>query len=404
MTGIALMTDDLFRIIRGVVYAEKKILHHCSDMFGEEVTLTPEDRLSADPLGFRTEEIPIVADAVAGFFTLGADIADRLRESDMLGDWSAILAHAWGNRKECITFHTSGSTGEPKAIRRDYCFLEQDASFLASLHPEIQRVVSLVPCHHIYGLIYTVMIPRLRGIPCIDARFSTSRRLLALLQPQDLVVATPFHWKQFAQSGVTLPAGVEGVTSTAPCPADVIRSVRANGLAVMAEIYGSSESGAMGWRLSPDAPYTLIPAWIKQDNETFVRRFPDGTLSPTFTFQDTLEWIDERQFRVMKRLDQAVQVAGINLYPERIAGIIREYPGVAEAEVRLMRPDEGDRLKAFIVMDGGKIPDPEEVRALSVFLGERLNHLEVPKRIRFGKTLPLNEMGKLTDWNAEDNT
>ncbi len=73
-----------------------------------------------------------------------------------------------------------------------------------------------------------------------------------------------------------------------------------------------------------------------------------------------------------------MQVAGINLYPERIAGIIREYPGVAEAEVRLMRPDEGDRLKAFIVMDGGKIPDPEEVRALLFFLGERLNHLEVP--------------------------
>ncbi|WP_143325626.1 AMP-binding enzyme [Caballeronia sordidicola] len=74
-----------------------------------------------------------------------------------------------------------------------------------------------------------------------------------------------------------------------------------------------------------------------------------------------------------------------------------EHPEIADASVRLMRPDEGVRLKAFVVPR-----DPSgiaELRtSLEAWLRDRLTSLELPKAITFGASLPKNGMGKCMDW------
>ena len=169
----------------------------------------------------------------------------------------------------------------------------------------------------------------------------------------------------------------------------------------MYEIYGSSESSCMGFRSDPEGPHSLSPAWTRIDADRFVRTLADGSFSEPFTFQDQLEWLDDRHFYVRKRIDNAVQVAGINVFPSRVEELLLSHPAVAECAVRLMRHDEGDRLKAFVVPKDA-IKDPAGLEEqLREHLAAGLTHLEMPRLITFGPALPANAIGKLADWSDE---
>jgi long-chain acyl-CoA synthetase len=92
-----------------------------------------------------------------------------------------------------------------------------------------------------------------------------------------------------------------------------------------------------------------------------------------------------------------VQVGGINVFPAFIADRLSKQPGVRDAAVRLMRSDEGTRLKAFIV------PEPDtDLTALrsnlQTWIGATLPVAERPMAITFGTSLPIGMMSKAADW------
>jgi len=93
-----------------------------------------------------------------------------------------------------------------------------------------------------------------------------------------------------------------------------------------------------------------------------------------------------------------VQVGGTNVFPAYVGEVLAMHPAVAECHVRLMRPDEGTRLKAFVVprADAG---DAAALRqALSAWIAERLTPPERPAVFSFGPALPRQLNGKLADW------
>jgi long-chain acyl-CoA synthetase len=121
--------DDLFSVVRGLLYAEKKRLHSCSDIFGEELELTPESRPDRDPLNLSAAKIGEAARTVTSFFTREETVASRLIREKTIGNWASLIARQWGEKPEFIAFFTSGSTGAPQPVRRHFCFLEHDAFF-----------------------------------------------------------------------------------------------------------------------------------------------------------------------------------------------------------------------------------------------------------------------------------
>ena len=280
--------------------------------------------------------------------------------------------------------------------------LVQEASFWAATFAHRQRVVGLVPRHHIYGFLFTILLPRLLNVPVVFVPPLATSGLVAKLSPGDLVIAFPNLWKSFCGLPANVHADVHGVTSTAPCPAQVILDLLERGLTTMTEIYGSSETGGIGFRHHPNDPYTLIPHWNRaaaDSHGTNLRKqLPDGSLGDAVAIPDALKWEGAQTFRPLKRQDKAVQVGGINVYPHRIAEILSEHPLVAACSVRLMRPDEGDRLKAFVVSTKAD-PGPAERQAIRIWLSSRLAAAEMPKAITFGPALPQGVMGKAADWN-----
>jgi acyl-coenzyme A synthetase/AMP-(fatty) acid ligase len=99
---------------------------------------------------------------------------------------------------------------------------------------------------------------------------------------------------------------------------------------------------------------------------------------------------------VRGRKDAVVQVRGAKVIPQRVADYIRSHPSVKDCCVRLMRPEEGDRLKAFVVWRG----EANAGREMEEWLFRKLQPDEIPASIVFGHRLPRNEMGKLSDWDC----
>lgn len=364
----------------------------------------PEDLDLCEDLGVDSLELLALATALAEALHLHeSGIEDYLLMKRRLGDWVDIADAGLTRFSDRLTFRTSGSTGTPKACVHAVASLQQEVAYLTTLFPGRRRVLCAVPSHHIYGFLFTVLLPRALGIAAdnvIDIRGSTPSWLGLGASPGDLVIGHPEFWQSVARTVPQLPGDVVGVTSTAPCPDSVSEAVVGAGLSHLLQVYGSSECAGIGHRQSHWDPYQLMPHWtFDRDAGRLLRLLPDGSIQ-VFPCQDQLEWLDERDFLVGPRADNAVQVGGINVFPERVREVLKKHPYVQDAAVRLMRPEEGARLKAFVVLKREDTSRDELLMQLRSLIDSELATPERPKAISFGAELPTGEHGKLGDWAA----
>jgi long-chain acyl-CoA synthetase len=339
-----------------------------------------------------------VATRVNQFFHLHeTGVEDYLLIERTLGGWVRIVREALRLGALHVGFRTSGSTGAAKTCTHAMAQIEEEADALAEALEKPKRIISLVPPHHIYGFIFTVVLPSRLDAPVIDARSLPPGRLKAALAEGDAIVATPHLWRYLAGSLGGFPAGVTGTSSTAPLPADLAQELIGAGLVRLTEVYGSSETSGIGWRRDPAAPFALMPFWVLGPDGQSIRRGA-GELLP---FPDLVAVEGGRFVRPVGRRDGAVQVGGINVFPERVRQVLLGCQGVAEAAVRAFAVD-GDaarqRLKAFVVPAAAGADAVALEAALRRHAGEALTAVERPAAYAFGPDLPRNAMGKLADW------
>ena len=341
-------------------------------------------------------------------------VEDLLLAHRRFGEWLEVAADGLAAFDTRLSFRTSGSSGVAKTCPHALSDLWQEVEHLGSLLPDTRRVLAAVPGHHLYGFLFTGLLPQHLGCSdVLDIRRMTPQTLASVLQPGDLLVSHPAHWAVLARHAGRLPAGVQGVTSTAPCPDALAQSLEDIGLDRLTQVYGSSETAGIGTRTTAAGAFRLMPFWARDaadaraagsagdaadaaDGQRLWRTAADGSTG-SHHIPDRLEWLDERQFRIAGRLDAAVQVGGTNVHPARVRQVLLEHPQVSDAHVRLMRPDEGSRLKAFVVPSAGA--DPVALQAdLWRWTESRLTAPERPKSFILGEQLPSNAIGKLSDW------
>jgi 4-coumarate--CoA ligase (photoactive yellow protein activation family) len=394
---------------------ESALLRFVSDLLAAELAQARPGR-SAAPLPWPRElvferdlgtdslELLGMGTALAEALQLArADVDASLLARPRLDDWvkaarDGLRAAAEGGIQAALTFRTSGSSGSPKRCTHTLGLLWQETLELARLLPGRRRILSVVPSHHIYGFLFTVLLPRALGVAeVLDLRAAAPSTLLREARPGDLLVAHPGWWEQAARLQPRFPDDVMGTSSTAPCPDPLARELADAGLRLL-QMYGSSETAGVGWRVEAGAPFILLPHWSRTGEVAeLARALPDGGTA-SYPLQDRLEWEDDHRFRPAGRIDAAVQVGGVNVFPSYVAEVLRMHPRVAEASVRLMRPDEGARLKAFVVpADAGVNEDALRAELLD-WCAERLTTPERPAAISFGERLPRQASGKPADW------
>ncbi|MDR0339858.1 MAG: 4-coumarate--CoA ligase [Desulfovibrio sp.] len=371
--------------------------------------------------GFTLEQRRELAGAALAFFDLDRNAAtaggpaETLLSRDSLEEWADLLFSPWDKAHLC--FSSSGSTGRPLIHRYDMPQLTEEIRAAAPAFAGRERVVSVMPPHHIFGMMYGPLVSKYLGLPLAHASPLPLSSFFGLLRPGDLLVAFPLFWKALLDMidgghgarPLRFPGNVLGLTATSPCPKEVITGLlglektKSPPLVGMKEIYGSTETNGVGMRHDGGEWYALFSHWrsvMLPDGSRALLAAGTGQAGKTVPLPDRIIWKDDRHFKPEKRADNAVQVGGINVYPLAVAARIREHPLVRDCAVRLMRPEEGARLKAFIV------PALPLDRASQAFgkdfkdwLAATFDAPSRPKSIRLGASLPVNAMGKACDWD-----
>ncbi|WP_143269419.1 AMP-binding protein [Mangrovitalea sediminis] len=331
-------------------------------------------------------ELVTVATAVNTLFQLHhSGLEDYLLRRRQLGQWVELVQEARARRVTSLAFSSSGTTGAPKVCEHPWASLVDEVTFFARhfqaiLGRPIERVVAPSPCHHIYGCLFGVMMPQLLDVPVLSGPTALNHVLSGRAQPGDLLVGFPFLWQQAVRAGRRFPEGVMALTSTERCEPDIFKALQGLGVSLVMEIYGSSETAGIGYRAQPEQPFELLPRWQRAQETDAIT---DVTANRLYVLPDEIQWHGARQLTPVRRKDLAVQVGGVNVYPQRIASQLESLNFIAGARVDLRPASEGGRLEAVIkpISDS---PTEEQMRAeLNRWCSDNLSSPERPRIFRF---------------------
>jgi len=107
-----------------------------------------------------------------------------------------------------------------------------------------------------------------------------------------------------------------------------------------------------------------------------------------------LGWLDvDSHLWISGRISDRIVTGGATVYPRSVEAVLEGLPGVASAAVAGV-PDDvwGEAVVALIVPDSGAEEDPN---ALMARAREQLSASELPRRLEFIDTLPVNANGKI---------
>ncbi|MEN0019968.1 MAG: AMP-binding protein [Planctomycetota bacterium] len=340
--------------------------------------------LGAEGIGIDSLELTAVAAAVSDFFCLHeTGDEDRLFINRDLPAWASLCTAGPGGEPTHIEFRTSGSTGTPKRVQHARAMLLDEAAWFASQFAGAQRVISLVPSHHMFGFVHTVLVPQTLGVPVLDREFSPRSSVVRTLRAGDHIVATPFAWRQLLDSGLTFADGVTGVSSGETIDDDTWLGLLDAGLDELTDIYGATETGALGVRTQPCDAFTALNA----------QRARSAAV-------DHLDWLGDDTFMVAARHDAAVQIGGVNVSIEHVRSVLSSHEGVRDCSVRLVDNANGPRLAAFVVPSDDAITATELQTQLRAHAAASLDAPARPTSYTFGAELPRSALGKHISWEA----
>ena len=353
--------------------------------------------LGNDGVALDSLEMLTAAGVVNEFFHLHeSGVEDYLLRRRRVGEWAEIVQHGLAAGTTGITFKSGGSGGKPKLIRTAWHDLLQEQTFLADLLRCRRRVVSTVPSHHIYGFLFTVLLPESLELPVESVPWNELGSLSDSLEIGDLLIAHPAIWRYLQRSLLRRPPAIWGVSSTAPLSNELHQQLYDGGLERVVEVYGSSETGGVGFREHPGEPFSLFPYYRRGEGEHLLeRRSPVDDRWKPVELMDELAWQDRRRFYPRGRRDRVVQVGGENVNLDSVERALCDIPGIREAAVRLNGASSEARLKAFLVADSSEGHDRDWV---AQECARRLRPVERPLSFTFGDKLPRSPLGKLVDW------
>jgi long-chain acyl-CoA synthetase len=403
-------------VVRDLVHAE--LQRHAPGRFGKlkRSSIQLDKQLEETIAGFDSLDLIRCANAVASFFNLhDAGVEDLLLTDSSINGFTKLIDQFRRGSHTAIdepvkdfTFTTSGSTGKPSYWKHEETWLAQEVKFWVSQlkiqAPSRSRVVACVPQCHLYGFIWSVLLPDAMGLPVLV--LTPEQLLPSKLTAGDLVIANPSIWKAWSELDTTWSDNVIGISSTAPFEEPVSAALKSKGVSVI-DVYGSTENAGIAWRFTDQAAYQLIDHYHfeLQEHETtsepnrLIRLCPDG-LHRAYPVLDRLLLNSDRAFKVLGRKDNVTQVNGFNVSIDWVLAGLRQQAQVIDCAVRKMNAAEGDYLKVFVVTEACANTQKLELE-LAHWCTQNLPDPARPRHWSFGATLPRNEMGKLCDWRIE---
>lgn len=316
------------------------------------------------------------------------------------------------NHQSSVSFFTSGSTAEPKLIRKSLAQLLLEVDNLhwhfSGMQQQDLVVAATVPHHHIYGLLFRVLWPLLSQRSIWLTTVSYIEQLAELLQHYPvLLIASPAHLSRFEHLSMLNDQAhaVTGIFSSGGPLADHLPALYQQAIAVTPlEIFGSTETGGIAYRQRCDdsvrwQAFRGIELQTDQQ-DCLVVRSPYLMSDQWFVTQDRARLSGQGQFELLGRSDRVVKVEEKRLSLPEFEAYAMQHPFVHHAVAAVLTLTKPQLVLLVQLTEAGWLKLQTEGRLamaqeLKAHLLKRFDAVLMPKKIRYVDRLPYNEQGKL---------
>jgi acyl-coenzyme A synthetase/AMP-(fatty) acid ligase len=312
-----------------------------------------------------------------------------------------------------VEFYTSGSSGAPKCIPKAYAQLRLEVEALerqwgAGLGGA--RVAGTVPHHHLYGLLFRVLWPLSAGRTFHSQMCLQPAELRSALGAEAcVIVSSPAFLSRVETADLPPAAQVSALFSSgAPLPDEAARDLQEHWGRAAIEVYGSTETGGVGWRAWDGAerrpwwrPIEGVSTEIREDEAGPRLWVKSGCTwrQDWMPSGDLVHYGGDGRFALQGRADDVLKFEDKRVSLSEMRAQLLSHPWVAEARLLLL-PGKRQQIAAVVVLKSegraaleqqGKLALQQQLREA---LSARYEMLLLPRKWRFPEALPDNAMGK----------
>jgi len=321
--------------------------------------------------------------------------------ADSAGPATFRLRLADGDRRLLWLF-TGGSTGQPKLWSKSIQNIFGEADHLCrkfQIGPQ-DRILATVPPFHVYGLLFSVVLPLVAGAATVNAIPYFPAEIARSLREHDgsILVSSPMHYQAMAASPPASPSLRLAFSSGGFLAEAAGKSFYQHSRVGVTEVYGSTETGGIATRclVSGESRWqSFVGVRTRIDDERLYVSSP--FLSPElpldkdgyFRTGDRARASEDEKFHLLGRADGVVKVGGQRVVLDEIRTKLMGLAGVSDALVFALPVGRGreNEIVALLVTD-------ESEAVLRQSLEQILTAPARPRRIRLLERIPLSPMGK----------
>ena len=315
-----------------------------------------------------------------------------------------------------LLVYTSGSSGEPVAIRK--CLRQLDAEVHAlqrefGAHLGAAAVYATVSHQHIYGLLFHALWPLAAGRPIVLPRLSYPEEMAARLSQEPcILVSSPAHLKRLPETldWRAVRPMLRGIFSSGgPLPAEASQAIHEQLGHSPIEVYGSSETGGIAWRqrATDGERWRLFPAIaMRIDDELLAVRSPylwDDDWWQTSDRVRVLDTEDGSGFVLLGRMDRIAKIEEKRVSLTAVERALLACPEISQVRALVLERAGSQRLAVVAVpsADGWALLHAQGKTALNESLRRALlqsvERTALPRNWRYVQALPVNAQGKTTE-------
>ena len=314
------------------------------------------------------------------------------------GVWSVKLPAM----QTAVKLYTSGTTGLPCVVNKSLHNLFKEAIFLSQYFDWPKgAIIGTVPAQHLYGLTFTILLAWVLGVPVVDELPFYPEDISKLIAQTNAgtLISVPAHYNVLIRNGFK-PGSVFCLSATAPLSEQTALQWRKLNQTQILEIYGSTETGVIGFRRQPDQQQWTRFAPVQLSAQAGLLNVSSAFIHPQFDAQfqtaDEVNLTSDDTFNLLGRLGAVIKIAGKRISLLEIEQSLLACSNIADAAVLAVDVKGLARDKAIWAAVVCQTQCIDSVAAIRLELSSKLEGTKIPKRFVFVDQLPRNSSGKVS--------
>lgn len=330
-------------------------------------------------------------------------------------DLANTVFHEADTNFDALGVFTSGSTGDPVRIDKKIWQLENEVEALeytfGDLIPKDVAFIRSVSHQHFFGMPFALFWAVSRGSK-ITRQAIKGGHEWNTLEPQ-VLITSPSFLKSIMEVDTqhkNIGPGVKSIFSAGGVLDErVYRVINKITNTRVVDIYGSSETGHIAWRSSPDAPWALqIGVEFKQPISEILEIKSKFCPNDDWFSTSDLARQKENSFEILGRADRILKIEGTRISLSQLINSIKESNLVEDCCISDLDSGRRSQLGCVIKLStqGCQVISAEGkltlINQIKNSLRGKVNSIAIPRRWRFVDHFPKNVMGKVVKKDLDD--